>query len=117
MRQKAEAAEWSTVDSYQSREADVVMVDMVVARSPNQPHAQATRDALVDEDSPNVGSPYMTSYATDPRRLAVALTRARHVQIVFCSEFTILGLPHTNVTENRKKMVGMMDRAQAIDYL
>ena len=116
VKQKAEQAgltyrEWSTVDSYRSREADVVLVDLVVAKSTNQVPSMADSDTFGDEDSCKPG-PYMTSYATDPRRLAVALTRARHVLIVFCSEFTLLGLPNSNKPEGRKKSVEMLDLAR-----
>ena len=85
--QKA-AIEISTVDSFQGREARIIIVDMVAAKDNLVDSTVREEDTAEDdedigtEDYVKVGT--VTGHVRSPNRLNVALTRGRDATIVLC---------------------------------
>ena len=97
------AIEISTVDAFQGRESQIVIVDMVAARDRmmHKPTEEETPDDLEDregEDYIKAGS--ITSHVRSPNRLNVALTRGKNATIVVCQA----ALLRSHFRKNRGKL-------------
>ncbi|KAL9071325.1 MAG: hypothetical protein Q9161_004341 [Pseudevernia consocians] len=110
-----DAIEISTVDAFQGREAQIVIVDTVAAKDKYGKHqtplsrADNTPDDAedaedVEDEQDNGGEDYVrpgmvTSHVRNPNRLNVALTRGKDATIVVCQA----GLLASSLRKNRGK--------------